>query len=465
MINSKVTNISNIRKKNIPYMISWMFFYSWMVSFFTWWVNDFKTSNIFSEKSLYSIYFLSLLFVGIIIFIIKPEKFKSYFKIGTIFTMIFLVTYHGFIQFNFTKYLKCSVVMLSLSIGVSYVGLLLIYIYIMNNTEKFYSSILGNILLMLIALIENFKVLDITNNYIFLVVILFISMLPLTKFNTKDYLNEKKEHKPTAPKISKTMYLSVILNCIFMIFCRGVGRALILLTNDMYSFDLEVYYYAGGVVGIILIILIYTYIRKCNSITWNLIFSSFVFAAFLYMWPTSGLMKGIFAFVLGICIMMGIISMYYMVGIISKKYWNYSYIKYNILAIDVLGCCVGTTLGNYIYKCNDTNIIIIILTISVFIVLVTLITSPIMTTTFFSGEWDIDSTKAIIDNENIRKYIGYNLTKREIEICNCLEKNLTVRQIAADMNISENTVKFHKKQIFKKLNINSKEEISDKIKE
>ena len=405
MINSKVTNISNIRKKNIPYMISWMFFYSWMVSFFTWWVNNFKTSNIFSEKSLYSIYFLSLLFVGIIIFIIKPEKFKSYFKIGTIFTMIFLATYHGFIQFNFTKYLKYSVVML------------------------------------------------------------FISMLPLTKFNPKDYLNEKKEHKPTAPKISKTMYLSVILNCIFMIFCRGVGRALILLTNDMYSFDLEVYYYAGGVVGIILIILIYTYIRKCNSITWNLIFSSFVFAAFLYMWPTSGLMKGIFAFVLGICVMMGIISMYYMVGIISKKYWNYSYIKYNILAIDVLGCCIGTTLGNYIYKCNDTNIIIIILTISVFIVLVTLITSPIMTTTFFSGEWDIDSTKAIIDNENIRKYMGYNLTKREIEICNCLEKNLTVRQIAADMNISENTVKFHKKQIFKKLSINSKEEISDKIKD
>ena len=126
MINSKVTNISNIRKKNIPYMISWMFFYSWMVSFFTWWVNNFKTSNIFSEKSLYSIYFLSLLFVGIIIFIIKPEKFKTYFKIGTIFTMIFLVTYHGFIQFNFTKYLKYSIVMLSLSIGVSYVGLLLI---------------------------------------------------------------------------------------------------------------------------------------------------------------------------------------------------------------------------------------------------------------------------------------------------------------------------------------------------
>ena len=40
-------------------------------------------------------------------------------------------------------------------------------------------------------------------------------------------------------------------------------------------------------------------------------------------------------------------------------------------------------------------------------------------------------------------------------------QSLTVRQIAANMNISENTVKFHKKQIFKKLNINSKEEFNN----
>ena len=50
MINSKVTNIKNIRKKTIPYMLSWIIFYSWLVMFFTWWINNFKNNYIFDEN-------------------------------------------------------------------------------------------------------------------------------------------------------------------------------------------------------------------------------------------------------------------------------------------------------------------------------------------------------------------------------------------------------------------------------
>lgn len=51
----------------------------------------------------------------------------------------------------------------------------------------------------------------------------------------------------------------------------------------------------------------------------------------------------------------------------------------------------------------------------------------------------------------MRKFTKLNLTKKEIEVYKYILKNLTVRQIATEMKISENTIKFHKKQILKNL--------------
>ena len=66
MINSKVTNIKNIRKKTIPYMLSWLIFYSWLVMFFTWWINNFKNNYIFNVNKISVISCLLLLIIPII---------------------------------------------------------------------------------------------------------------------------------------------------------------------------------------------------------------------------------------------------------------------------------------------------------------------------------------------------------------------------------------------------------------
>lgn len=451
MINSKVVHVKNIRSKMIPYIISWVFFYTWMVMFFTWWVGNFKSSTIFSSNQLFIIYSLFLIFISIIIFFVKPVRFKKYYIVGSVFSLLILII-------NIFK-IKYIIYILPFFIALAYVGLLQIFIYIMNNTEKLYSLIFSNFLLISIVIHQDIKYLNISNNYYFMLILLFLSLLPSVKFNKKDYLNEEKEYAKTAPKISRVLYISLFINCIFLVFCRGIGRGFILLANDMYSFNLEIYYYLGGLVGCILLFLLISYVKKCNVLSWNITFCSFVLAAFLYMWPSSEFIKNMFAFVLGVGIMMGINNMYYMLGIISKKYWNYTYIRFNILVIDLIGCGLGTLLGNYIYNNGDNTIIIKLLTLSVFVVIILLIFSPILANTFFRDKWDEDSTKAVIDNLNRRKFDKYNLTSKEIEVSNYLINNYTVRQIAAYMGVSENTIKFHKKQIFKKTCINSKEEL------
>jgi len=52
----------------------------------------------------------------------------------------------------------------------------------------------------------------------------------------------------------------------------------------------------------------------------------------------------------------------------------------------------------------------------------------------------------------------YNLTKKELEIIMLLEKGLSNKSISIDGRISENTVKFHLKNIYKKLKVNNRME-------
>lgn len=455
MLNSKVTNIKNIRKEVIPYMICWILYYTWILVFFTWWINDFANSYIFKTNELFTIYTLFLIIINIVIFLVHPKNFKKYYLFGGIVSLILLIVY---LFYNNIIYV------LPLFMAISFVGLLQMFIYIMNNSERFFSLLIGNFLLISLVLFQDIKIINISNNYLLLISILFLSILPTIKIKSERYYEEEKKFKKTAPKISKVLYLSIIINCIFLTFCRGVGRAFLLMANDMYPFNLEIYYYIGALFGCILLFVLYNYVKRCNIISWNMIFSFFVLSAFLYMWPSSLFIKSLFAFILGVSLMMGINSMYYILGVISKKYWNFKFSRFNILAIGMFGCGLGTFLGNYIYNSGNSTFNNTILTLSVIMVIAILISSPILENTFFKDKWDEDSKTATIDNLNKRKYNKYNLTLKEIEVCNYIIENNSVRQIAIAMGISENTVKFHKKQIFKKLNISSKDELTTLLK-
>lgn len=56
-----------------------------------------------------------------------------------------------------------------------------------------------------------------------------------------------------------------------------------------------------------------------------------------------------------------------------------------------------------------------------------------------------------------------NLSEREVQVSNLLLQGKTYRTIAGDLNISENTVKFHVRNIYSKLNIQSRAELIDLV--
>ena len=60
--------------------------------------------------------------------------------------------------------------------GLTYAGLLQSYIYIMNNTEKFFTIIFGNFLLMILSILNYYNIININNNYIFFIIMLMSSL-------------------------------------------------------------------------------------------------------------------------------------------------------------------------------------------------------------------------------------------------------------------------------------------------
>jgi DNA-binding CsgD family transcriptional regulator len=50
-----------------------------------------------------------------------------------------------------------------------------------------------------------------------------------------------------------------------------------------------------------------------------------------------------------------------------------------------------------------------------------------------------------------------NLTRKEIEICNFIKNGLSTKEIAGMLNISEQTIKTHRKNIRRKLRIHGKQ--------
>jgi len=55
------------------------------------------------------------------------------------------------------------------------------------------------------------------------------------------------------------------------------------------------------------------------------------------------------------------------------------------------------------------------------------------------------------------------LSDRESQVANLIILGISYKQIASRLFISENTVKFHCKNIYKKLNVNNKLELANKI--
>lgn len=134
------------------------------------------------------------------------------------------------------------------------------------------------------------------------------------------------------------------------------------------------------------------------------------------------------------------------------------------LSANVLGVLLGGLLGNSLIKTNsvksNTSIAALVIIFIILIILPVLHKQLLLLLknhAYLTKISDMTQEQRLSAKRNVTT-IG-NLTDRESEIVGLLLKGRTYKMVAEELFLSENTVKTHIKNIYSKLNINSKSEL------
>lgn len=219
-----------------------------------------------------------------------------------------------------------------------------------------------------------------------------------------------------------------------------------------------IWYYLGGLVGCMVYPAVYAFSKR--SFVWlgNITFGIFTIGllcnAFIVQMPEMAI---VYAFLLGLGSTVGVINIYYIVGVIGKKYDSMNYLRLSVLSIGICGGILGFIIGKIIHGRNTFIISTIATIFSVVVMLLFIMLSAVMAQ--YYDDWAKDSENIEIDNEHIFMFKKYNLSKREIEVCKLLLQGYTMRQVSGILSIAYPTVNTYCTTAYRKLEINSKTEL------
>lgn len=450
--------VLSLRKKNLPYLFIWIFYYAWVVTFTTWWTASPVTEKVFDSGLRSLIHSINLLSSAAFVFIIRKEWFVKASRIGAVLIIagmsLFLIIPQEGIQL-------VTVIFIGITLGIVNISILIPYVFVLNNTEKFYSVVGSHVLINLILLLQ-FGLLrnqTLGQKEHLITFLLLIIPLSATIFFKNSSLDTKKQEAESPPFKSR-IYLSLAYNCTVAILCKGVGKGILDITAEKSGNFLYQTYYIGGLAGCLIYVLVYAFAKKGTMLLNNIIFSSIAMGLLCNAFASeTPVLAYIFAVLLGIGSSIGMIHMYYILGVVGKKYNSLRYVRLSILWIGICGGVAGVMVGNLIASINTRQISILAsIGVAVFLILF-LMLSPYLSQIQQFDDWAKDSVRVEINNEIDDPFKQYKLSKRETEVCNLLLEGYTLRQISVLLSIAYSTVNTYCTSSYRKLNINSRTEL------
>ena len=451
-----VVNYKWLRKKNLPYILIWILYYAWVIAFATWWTASPLSENVFSTQFRGLMHSINLISSAVFILIIRKEWFVKASRIGAVLIIVGIII---FFTIPNTRIQILFAIISSIAIGCVNISILIPFVFSLNNTEKLYAVVGSNALIQIISLSLEHNV-HRSMQTILSITILIIS-LGATLFFKKDNLEGNADDlKKNTPEFHRRIYLTVFFNCSIAILCKGAGKGILNITAFNSVMPVMTWYYIGGLVGCVLFIMIYAFSEKAFLWIGNIIFASVAMGLFCNTFADQIAGFAIaFAILLGIGNTVGMINMYYIVGVVGKKYNSMRYLKTSILLIGILGGVSGIVLGNIISSINTYQITIVASVVSTTVMTLFMIVSPIMAQAQYENDWAKDSQHSDIDNENLQLFKQYRLSKREIDVCKLLLQGYTMRQISGILSIAYSTVNTYCTSIYRKIKINSRIEL------
>jgi len=353
-----------------------------------------------------------------------------------------------------------SAVLIAIALGLVNIGILIPFVFALNNTEKLYAIVSSNILISLISLFQNSdkgNYLQDRDDLVLSSVVLIVALASAIFFK-RAAVSTKFDKKITHTPLQ--VYVILFFNCAFVILCKGIGTGILNITAENFGNSVIIWYYIGGIIGCLIYLIIYALTSNAYILLGNISLALVSFGLLCNAFRAeSQQMPTLFGVLLGAGNTIGMINIYYIIGVVGKKYNSMRYLKLSIVLIGVCGGLSGIVLGNIIHNTNTSMIAFVASIISVSILMLFMILSPLFAREQYYNEWGRDSEMTEIDNEQMYLFKEYRLSKREIEVCKLLLEGYTLRQISAILSIAYSTVNTHCTYAYRKLNINSRTEL------
>jgi len=458
--NSNVINRKGLSKKNLPYIFVWIIYYAWVVAFSTWWTASPLKEHIFNIELRNIMHTVNLASSAVFILFMRREWFVKTVRIGAVLVIVGMA---AFIAVPVASLRTAAAVIIGISMGCVNISILMPFVFALNNTEKLYAAVGANALIQIISFIMEAQpdsgFLEDNDMWISLI-ILVIGLAAVLFFKQDSIKMDKIGRRMDTPKLHNRVYLSLLFNCIIAIFCRGAGKGVLNIAALHTDIPVSMWFYNGGLLGCALYFILYAFVPKAyiwlGNITFFCVAMGLLCNAFSMQIP--GLLIS-FALLLGIGSTVGMINMYYIIGVIGKKYNSMRYLRLSILCIGICGGAVGIAVGNLIDGADTFHVSMAASVVSIFFMMLFMMVSPIMAQARYEEDWGKDSQNTEIDSGTSDMFQQYQMSKRETEVCKLLLEGYTLRQVSGILSISYSTVNTYCTSAYRKLGINSRTEL------
>ena len=458
---TRVISLGGLRRRNIPYIVVWIAYYAWVITFTTWWTSSPTSDLVFNAELRSLLHIVNLLSSALFIFFIRKEWFVRTARIGA------AVIISGMFLFMFfyqnTILAAAVIVLIGLSLGLVNTSILMPFVFVLNNTEKFYAVVGSYLLINSLSILQESiarTFLQSRTGILLSCLFLLFSLLPLLFFKQESIKSVPVPPAVSNPKIKPQVYLTLFFNCVFAILCKGAGKGLLNNTAAVAAAPVMYWYCFGGLAGCFLYMLLYGLTSKSIHLSWNLTFGCLAMGLFCNAFSEqSQAFALVFAFLLGIGSTIGMMNMYYILGVIGNKYNSMLYLRLSLLFIGICGGVSGVVIGNLIDYLNNFYLSLTASVFSAAVMLVFLILSPVLAQLYYQDGWARDSEKAEAGNKLSDHIQKFNLSRREAEVCELLLQGYTLRQTASILSIAYPTANTYCTALYRKLSINSRTEL------
>jgi DNA-binding CsgD family transcriptional regulator len=328
------------------------------------------------------------------------------------------------------------------------------YTFGLNNTERFTGAAMISLFCMLMELDYGFSFISGLFSKTYLTILVIGTVICLMSYKAGDFSDAYKRPEGklnTAVKLMLFFFVAHKLVEIFYTYLPAASTPAALVSN--------------GLVGILVVGLAFAIQMFARRSIWhmcNLFFISMVCAYALYFSPEASLGRELARLFHGFE-QMGYIASYYLLGCVFNKHGSFRLFK-RTLVIILPGCLLLYMIPGTLSTFFPGHLPLAATATSAVIFVIFILLSPAYSKNLFFSDWSEDFRRASMSDARAAKgqmdrFEGLNLTPREREVAALLLKGHALKQIAIDLDISPDTVKFHNKNLYKKLGISGRSQL------